>query len=148
LFSVDQFFTIMTNAFIRRGLKPRHPKNFFHGLIAINKVSPVLFYAKLNSIVISTALTVIDGGRRIYLSGGSTTDGLKYCASSAIQDAIIKDSISFGCERYDIGGYGNEGIDKFKKGFSGKKYEKARYVYESIIIKHLKNIYLKLKGVN
>lgn len=142
---IDIFYEIINSAFLRRQLKPRHPQIFFEGISRIEEANSKFFLAVLNDKFIAAALTIDDGSRTIYFAGGATADGLKFSASSLIQMAAITSAIDDGALFYDVGGFGNDRIDKFKKSFASVEYSRTSYLYQSVLLKKLLPVYFSLK---
>jgi len=143
--NIESFYEVINSAFLRRNLMPRHPKSFFEGISRLEKASPKFFLAVAEECVVASALTIEDGTRTIYFAGGATPAGLKCSASSLIQFKAIASAIESGALFYDIGGFGDEGIDKFKRSLGSTEYFRTSYLYEHSVVRKLLPTYLKIR---
>jgi hypothetical protein len=142
---IERFYEVINSAFLRRHLKPRHPMSFFEGVSRMETANPKFFLAVMEDCIIASALTIDDGDRTIYFAGGATPAGLKYSASSLIQFNAIASAIEDGALFYDVGGFGDDGIDKFKRGLASTEYFRTTYLYEHSVVRYLLPIYLKIR---
>ena len=145
---IDVFYQVLNAAFYRRGLSPRHPKSLFDSISKIRTADPKFFFAVLGGKVVATSLTIKDGNRVIYFAGGATPDGLKNSASSLIQMKSIESAIDDGAKLYDVGGFGDGGIDKFKRSLASSEYSRVLFKYQNAVFKKALEVYLKVRGLN
>ena len=73
---------------------------------------------------------------------------MKFAANSLIQWISIQDAINEKLENYDLGGFGNKNIDKFKNSFNGSQINNKRFKYESSILKIVMPIAKRLYKLN
>ena len=131
---LNVFYDLYRGTFDRRGLKPRHSYAFFENIL--NSMDPNLIklaVAMHEKKAVSAAIFLQDRDRVIYLAGVSSGDGLKLSA----QSLVLWDCIEYCSQnnlKFDIGGLGDAGIDKFKKSFGGEIYEKLNYIHVNKII--------------
>ena len=72
-----------------------------------------------------------DADRMVFVSGASDSVSRKLGANSLLQWVAIKGAMAGGVTRYDMGGVGLDGIDKFKASFGGAPITYDRYVWRS-----------------
>jgi lipid II:glycine glycyltransferase (peptidoglycan interpeptide bridge formation enzyme) len=127
--NISLYYDLYSSTFSRRGLKPRHSRSFYEEMLSNKHKNPLFMrFAYSDSEVVSAAIFLIDRGRVIYLSGVSTGLGLKLSAQSLVLWNCIEDCTEK-CLDFDVGGYGDTGIDKFKLSFSGEQYSKETFQY-------------------
>ena len=116
---IEVFYNLLEITFLRQNKYVPHKKEFYKNLINIEN-NLICLEAKLEDEFISGGIFTLDGEKITFLSGVSSSIGMKLAASSLIQWEIIKYGIEKNFKIYDMGGLGVKSIDKFKLSFGGE----------------------------
>ena len=143
-----QFYNMLSNTYSRQKLSIPHPFSFYKKLLNLSE-KLLCLSATYKEKDIAKAIYLVDGNRIIFFSGTSNIDGMKLAANSLIQWEALK----YSCDNnkiinFDFGGLGNEKIDKFKDSFSGKIIHHHRWTYQSLVMKIVLPIVLRLRELN
>jgi lipid II:glycine glycyltransferase (peptidoglycan interpeptide bridge formation enzyme) len=136
--SLEKFYKIHHDTTVRQEFKSYSHEYYQKSFEAFNsipesKLSARVYLANYEGKDIAGAIIVHYGNRAFYSDGGSLTEYAKIPASYLIQWTAITDAKEAGCISYNFWGgvspdkenknYPWYGIDLFKRGFGGARYE-------------------------
>jgi lipid II:glycine glycyltransferase (peptidoglycan interpeptide bridge formation enzyme) len=126
---LDLFFPMVEASYARHRAVSPHPKQFF--LSMYDRLMPQglmgIFAAKYQGQVIAAALVPHDRREARCMSIGSIPEYHQYFPNNLLQWHIITWACAAGFERYDFGGKGDPGINRFKETFGPSPYAYAFY---------------------
>ena len=126
---LDAFFPMVESSYARHRAVSPHPKRFYeslclhlapHGLME-------MFAAKYEGRVIAGALVLHDGREARCMSNASLPEYHQMYPNNLLHWEIISWACAAGLERYDFGGKGDPGIDRFKETFHPSPYAYTFY---------------------
>lgn len=140
---VRLYYSMLTETFRRQGKEAPHPLSFFQAMCQLLRADDELrFYlAEKEGRIVGGAIFLHDRHRMVYLSGTSNEEGAKLAANSLVQWVAIQDAVEAGIRLYDLGGVGNERIDRFKASFGGRPFKHHRWVRKSGVVSMLEPVY-------
>lgn len=136
--AIEIFYQIHKDTTIRQSFisfSEGYYKSFFSSLNSIpnSKLSSEVFLAKYEGKYIAAAIIIFFGRKAFYSDGGSLSEYSKITASYLLQWQAIQRAVELGATNYDFWGgvmpedagpnYPWHGIDMFKRGFGGDRYE-------------------------
>ncbi len=142
------YYSMLEETFRCQGIEPPHPLSFFQAMCRFLMAdSEFRFYlAEKEGRVVAGAIFLHDRHRMVYLSGASNEEGAEMAANSLVQWVAIQEAVETGIRLYDLGGVGNERIDRFKASFGGQQFIHHRWVHRSWPVKFAESVYMWLAG--
>ena len=119
---IDNYWDLLKATLIGKGIRRIHSKRFFESMFS--QLSDCeIFMARVSDgagEVLSAGVFIISDATCFFLSGANTMRSKTLGASSLLQWGVISHAKKMGCVAYDLGGLGNENVDRFKGGFGGE----------------------------
>jgi lipid II:glycine glycyltransferase (peptidoglycan interpeptide bridge formation enzyme) len=130
---MDLFFPMVEASYGRHQAVSPHPKQFF--LSMYDRLMPQglmgMFAAKYQGQVVAAALVPHDRLEARCMSIASIPEYHQHFPNNLLQWQIITWACAAGFERYDFGGKGDPGINRFKETFGPSPYAYAFYWHAS-----------------
>ena len=145
---VLSYYSMLVETFRCQGKEAPHPLSFFQAMCRLLTADGELrlYLAEYEGRVVAGAIFLHDRHRMVYLSGTSNEEGAELAANSLVQWVAIQEAVETGIRLYDLGGVGNERIDRFKASFGGQQFIHHRWVYRSWPVKLAESAYIWLLG--
>jgi lipid II:glycine glycyltransferase (peptidoglycan interpeptide bridge formation enzyme) len=127
--AIDDFYPMLQATFRRQRAVSAHPKRFF--LAMYNRLLPCatmeVLAARYEGRIIAMGLFVHDQHEIHFVSGASLAEYHHVYPNNLMHWHVIASSAQRGLTKYDFGGKGQPGIDKFKETFGPRVHAYATY---------------------
>ncbi len=142
---IAEYQRMLEGTFARSRKRPPHPFALYRALVrSLIPPGRLLFLAaEANGSTLAMSLFVHDEHEMFYTSGTSLPDVGRYAPNNLIQWHAIRFAVERALRRYDLGGTGIPGVDRFKQSFGGRPHVYAKIVWRSRTARVIAGAYLR-----